>query len=270
MKKIDEIRKFLNKYLSDSSSVRYEALTEYVGIDMPNILMDIDNIQNFFLDNFDLYGNYVSYASLCYLKDGNKWIEIEDKKSLDIFNKLLAVGLAANVFVEDMLDKFCDLYELRKKDIKYLLPETFEYIDEEYYEGLNKKIINVLGVDINTQIYYKQKTNHSLYEILEYWWNSNNPNHEEADNDFYQMLHCDPDYLLSVAAILFDAGVNAQTLGIILKEEKYDTLNEIALTISDLDPDAIDQLEMLRNNFIQYFSEMIDMEKRSKSKKKNK
>jgi hypothetical protein len=150
------------------------------------------------------------------------------------------------------------------------LPETFEYIYEEYYEGLNKKIINVLGVDINTQIYYKQLTNHSLYEILDYWWNNNNPNHEEADIDFYQMLQSDPDYLLSVAAMLFDTGVTAEALGIILKEENYDTLNEIALTISDLDPDAEDQLEMLRENFIQYFSEMIDMEKRSNSKKKNK
>ena len=84
------------------------------------------------------------------------------------------------------------------------------------------------------------------------------------------MLQCDPDYLLSVAAILFSAGVNAQTLSIILKEEKYDTLNEIALTINDLDSDAQDQLEMLRENFIQYFSEKIDMENRSQSKKKNK
>ena len=270
MEKIDEIRKFLNRYVSASSSVRYEALTEYVGIDMPNILMDIDNIQNFFLENFDLYGTYVNYASLCYLKDGNKWIEIQDKKSLDTFNKLLAVGLAANVFVEDMSDKYFELAALPPTDIKYLLPETFEYIDEKYFEGLNKKIINVLGVDINTQIYYKQQTNHSLYEILDYWWNNNNPNHEKADNDFYQMLQCDPNYLLSVAAILFSAGVNAQTLSIILKEEKYDTLNEIALTINDLDSNAQDQLEMLRENFIQYFSEMIDMEKRSKSKKKNK
>ena len=208
MEKIDEVRKMTYKYVNNSSPYKIEALTKYVGIDKDKVDADKKEINDYYLNNFYICGDYILHDKLRYTLDNKEWIKLYDKESLDLFERVLAIGYASTVFSDEFGSRFGDYSELGRDKLKYLLPEEFEYIDENYYAGLNDKVIQNLPLYINSEVYDRNNIKHSVREIIEYWWKRDNVPEAGKNKKFNYLLDTNEDGVLNVATYMYMNNIN--------------------------------------------------------------
>lgn len=207
MEKKDIVRKFVNKYINNSSECVHESITKYIGVDKEKIHQERKEIIDFFKANFFISGLTISYDLLRYDADNNEWIRLNNKNDLELFEQLIAIGYEAGIFHESYVLRFFEMNKLTRQELKYSIPEEFEYIDEEYYDGLNEGIIKKNNLYLDPSYYENDERTHNTRELLKYWFTTNNvPNAFELCEGFQYLLENKLDLLLNVATYLHISG----------------------------------------------------------------
>lgn len=252
MEKKDLIRKFVYKYINLNSKCVHESITQYIGVDKDKIQQDRDEIINFFRNNFLISGLMISYDLLRYDNNNNEWIKLDNKRDLDLFEQLIAIGYEAGIFHDSYVLKFFEMKKLTRQEMKYSIPEEFEYIDEEYYEGLNKGIIKKNNLYIDNSYYENNERTCNTKELLKYWFTSNNlPNAIEICDGFQYMLENNADVLLDVATYLHLKGCGPVILLFELnKDINLDLITQIEYTLKMLDKESKDRFNKEKEIFL--------------------
>ena len=207
MERKDAIRKFLYKYIKLNSDCIHEAITKYVGVDKELIQRDKDIIKQFFRENFLISGVSVLYDELRFDIDNKEWIKLDNKRDLELFEQLISVGYEAEVFKDSLTARFINTQAITREELKYALPDTFEYIDEKYYEGLNKGIIKKNVVPVDVENYYGSiKRETPIKDLLQFWFCQNNIPAAKACDAFDYYLDNQIEVLLNAATYLFMRG----------------------------------------------------------------
>ena len=252
MERKDKVRNFISKYIKTDSKCIHEAITKYVGVDKELIAKDKQAIMDFFRSDFMISGCSMFYDELRYDIENKEWIKLDNRRDLDLFESLIAVGFEAGVFVDDLYAKFLNANTIERSELKYALPDQFEYIDEEYYEGLNKGIIkkNIVPVDINNY-YGSIKRETSIKDLLMYWFCRNNiPAASECDA-FNYYLENDVDTILNAATFLFMKGCGPIMLLFELnKNLDSNIINTVNYTLAVCDEETKNQFYQSRELFL--------------------
>ncbi len=207
MEKKDAIRKFINCYIDNNSDNKIESITRYIGVNKDKVKHDRDIIIDFFRANFLIYGMAITYEDLRHDTNNNSWIDLNNKKDLELFENIVAVGYEAGIFENDMVYRYQNALSISKEELKYALPEQFEYIDEDYYDGLNKGIIQKNQLFVDPEVYYENvERTYSNKELLEYWFITDNLPQAKECQAFYYYLDHDEEAILNVATYLYMEG----------------------------------------------------------------
>ena len=237
MEKKDVIRRFLCKYIKSDGS-KHEAITKYVSVDEDLIKQDRKAIIDFFSENFPIGGLRLLYDELRYDRDLNEWIKLDNRRDLELFEQLIAVGYEAGVFHESIVLRSVEFKKITREELKYAIPEEFEYIDEDYYDGLNKGIIQKNSLYIDPVYYNNIERTCDTKDLLKYWFNKYNvPNAVEQCSKFQYLLENDVDLLVDVATYLHLQGANPLLLLFDLNQNiNLDLIPQVEYMIKMLDP----------------------------------
>lgn len=206
MEKKDYIRNFLCKYIKSDGDM-HEAITRYVSVDKDAIRKDKKVIRDFYRANLSINGLRMSYEELRYDSNFQEWIRLDNRRDLELFEQMIAIGYVAGIFHESIVLKMFEYKELTRQELKYSIPEEFDYIDETYYEGLNNSIIKKTGVYVETTYYDDIERSCTNKELLKYWFTQNNiPNAYELCEPFQYMLEHNEDDLVNIATYLYMQG----------------------------------------------------------------
>lgn len=269
MERQDVIKRLIYKYIDNNSPYKVEALTKYVGVDIDKVNEDKDKIIDGYLSNVFICGDSALYDTLRYAVDHKAWINIYDKKSLELFEYFIAVGIAAGIFVYNIGQQYIEYMQMSKNELKYLLPEEFEYIDENYYEGLDKYIIKKLYVDINTEIYNRTPRTHTVREIINYWWTHNNIPNASEHKGFYYLLDTDESGLLDVITYLYCQGSNPLTLLFELDHKTHSNLIvKVKYILNSMNEDDKLVFNTFKQDFLNVYDRILSQEERGLGKKK--
>lgn len=268
MERKEAIRKFLYKYIDHNSDCIHEAITKYVGVNKDLIKKDKDLIIKFFRDNFLISGISILYDELRYDIDNNEWIRLDDKRDLELFEQLIAVGYEAGVFEDDLALRFINSQSITREELRYALPDTFEYIDETYYEGLNKGIIkkNALTLDLNSY-YGNFKREVSIKDLLQFWFCNNNIPAAKVCEAFNYYLDTNIDVILNAATYLFMKGCGPIVLLFELNKNIYSNIiNTVEYTLKVCDEETKKDFYETRELFLnilesEYKKEIITKKK---------
>ena len=225
MEKKDYIRNFLSKYIKSDSDTMYETITKYVHVDKIAIKKDRKEIRDFYRANLSINGLRMTYEELRYDSNFQEWIRLDNRRDLDLFEQLIAVGYEAGIFHESMVLKMYEYNKLTRSELKYGIPEEFEYIDEDYYNGLNEGIIKKNGIYIENTFYDNVQRTCSNKELLKYWFNQHNvPNAYEICEPFQYLLEHYEDDLVNIATYLFMQGAGPINLLLELNKNTHGNL----------------------------------------------
>ncbi|MDE6141833.1 MAG: hypothetical protein K2G03_04440, partial [Bacilli bacterium] len=183
------IQAMIYRYMTNEEGINALGFISYHTFDKELIAKDSESINDFFRENFDLNHRVIKYCDLLKDASGKIWLSIDNLFDLELLDELIALGLAADVFEENLTfryDEFLfniDLIVLLNED-----PENLEhYSEEDYLELMNERIIpgNKLQVSKTTLDYYSQKQIEQDYsierkkELLLSWWNQGMKNEED-------------------------------------------------------------------------------------------
>jgi len=249
----------------------HEAITKYVYVDKELIHKDKKVILDFYRANFFINGLRMSYDELRYDSNYNEWIKLDNKKDLELFEQIIAVGYEAGVFHESISLKWIECNALSRQELKYSLPEEFEYLDYEYYQGLNDGIIKKNGVYIDLPYYEDVERTCTKKELLKYWFTDKNiPDAYELCEPFQYMLENNIEELLNVATFLFINGSGPISLLFELnKNTNTNLLLKINYLMKTLDEESLQNFSYDKEMFlkvmeVQYKSNIIQKKKRLK------
>lgn len=258
MEKKDHIRNFISEYIDSKSDYRQESITRYIELNKNKIKQDKQKIIDFYKANFMICGINMSYDALRYDSYGNEWIRLDNRRDLELFEQLIAVGYEAKIFNDSYLLRFIESKKLPREELKYRLPEEFEYLDEEYYEGLNKYIIQNGYLYITSQYYDEIERTCSTQDLLRYWFVTNNvPNAIEKCERFQYMLMYNEDELLNVATFLHVNGCGPIAL---LMELNKDIESDILAKVDYLVHTMDDKKKEVFNKHKELFLKVVESE----------
>ena len=254
MEKKDYVRNFIYKYIDKDSKCVHETITKYVGVNKALIRKDKKEIIEFYRSNFLIFGNTVSYDDLRHDAYSNEWIRLDNRRDLELFENLLAVGYEAGVFEDNISYRFVNTQILKRHELKYAFPEEFEYLDDDYYNGLNKGIIQKNRVVIDTSSFYDNvERSFSIKELLEYWFTTNNLPVAKDCEPFYYYLNKEEELMLNVATYLYMKGCGP----ISLLMELNHNINTNLLTIVQYAFNECD--EEVKKDFLEVREQFLNM-----------
>lgn len=195
-----EVQSIIFKYITDDEGINALGFISYHTFNAELLKPDAEKVSDFFKENFDLNHRVISYKDLLKDASGKTWLTIDNIFDLELLDKLIALGIAANVFEENLVFRYdhfinnIDLVALVNED-----PENLEHYSEEDYLSLMKKRIipsGKLQVSKTILVLYEQeqpKNDYSIErkkELLISWWDRGmkNSNDESTRAKFLELL----------------------------------------------------------------------------------
>lgn len=195
-----EVQSIIFKYITDDEGINALGFISYHTFNAKLLKPDAEKVSDFFKENFDLNHRVISYKDLLKDASGKTWLTIDNIFDLELLDKLIALGIAANVFEENLVFRYdhfinnIDLVALVNED-----PENLEHYSEEDYLSLMKKRIipsGKLQVSKTILVLYEQeqpKNDYSIErkkELLISWWDRGmkNSNDESTRAKFLESL----------------------------------------------------------------------------------
>lgn len=197
-----QIHAMIYRYLTDEKGIKTLGFISYHAFNKELIAEEFELINDFFRENFDLNHPVIKYGDLLKDSNGEAWLEIKDIFDLELLDELIAFGIAANVFNENLIYRF--------EDTVYY-PEDLQHYDKEGYLRIMKEMalpLSRLEVSDNTINRYCKIATQSDYslqrkkELLLSWWESGmkDEDDEETRRVFVELL--ESEYITTIIYLI--------------------------------------------------------------------
>ena len=276
-----EIEDFISNYLSysfDDSDYAVEGITRYVGLNKEKIIQDKETIIEFFVNNLCLGER--DYSSMLYgtvLKDDkdNVWNNLESMDDLELLDEVIALGIAADVFIDRLYDRFYTMRLLGQSAI-FLLPEMFRFnsiSEEEAYLTSFKNTVAAKGYILkNVELLDKylgiDETKELYKELLDYWWvitkDASVP--DETIEIFRRIVNSLFDDIVNVVVSLNISNQGAKELYdlMLIPYGVYNLISEVHYKIESFSPEEKERFENIKKNFFDKLKRRYDADQKKK------
>lgn len=177
IKNKSELRSIIYKYTTENIGTNALGFIEYHTFDTKLIKRDMAEINKFFRDNFNLNKNVIHYRDLLKDERGRNCIEISSILDIELLDELIAFGIAANVFTENLMYRYRE--SLGSPILLPLLNENPEdlknYTEQKYINAIKFYVLPHFCLDVSeyTLSQYENYDGYSIErkkELLLSWW----------------------------------------------------------------------------------------------------
>lgn len=195
-----EVQSVISKYMTNDEGINALGFISYHTFNAELLKTDSKKVSDFFRGSFDLNHRVINYNDLLKDTSGKTWLTIDNIFDLELLDELIALGIAAKVFEENLVFRYdhfvfnIDLVALVNEE-----PEDLQfYSEEEYLDLMKKRIITSGKLQVSKTILdsYEHEQIENDYsierkkELLISWWEQGMKNNDDEStrNKFLELL----------------------------------------------------------------------------------
>ena len=205
----------------------------------------------------------------------NVWNNLESMDDLELLDEVIALGIAADVFIDRLYDRFYTMRLLGQSAI-FLLPEMFRFnsiSEEEAYLTSFKNTVAAKGYILkNVELLDKylgiDETKELYKELLDYWWvitkDASVP--DETIEIFRRIVNSLFDDIVNVIVSLNISNQGAKELYdlMLIPYGVYNLISEVHYKIESFSPEEKERFENIKKNFFDKLKRRYDADQKKK------